>query len=708
MPRSLGISHHCAREAIRFDEVCRMAGIRTLLFVLLVIGGGVWSDAHGAEQTPVNPEAEITAKISEARQLHLSDSTKSRLLAEEALARARQHSLPRHEAAALVELAIALRRQNQNGAALHHMRDALLRVEALDDRALLKRTMKEAGHTYWAAGDNATATDYFQRALILAEQDNDLAGQSDAHAGLAVAASGLRDRVRSREHTARALALAEQLKDEARIAMYGSNFGNYLLREGDTEGARNQYARALAIFEKLGRRTDAADSKADLARVASREGNFDEAERLLREILPSRRRLRGKIKLTSTLVLLAEALRGKGQLDEALSVLNEASMHAADLARASKLLVLEELVLLHEARKDYPAALRALREVNETAAASYGEAAQARAAEVREAFEAQRREAEIARLREAETLRTSELRAKEAELGRQAAELRARTAEIERARASRYALAGSLGAGLVALGALVAFLRLRLTTERRIHAETRAAKESAEHADRIKTRFLGIASHDIRGPLGNIVNLTSELRHDAAGTEAERERFDLIGSEAQRVINLVEDLITTAALEAGKLELRVSRVDLTEVVRTAIGSLRWQADAKRQTIAFLPPLGDVGMVQADPARLQQVVANLVGNAIKFSPPGETISLQLRRRGAVVELAVHDRGAGIAEEDIPRLFTPFERLATQPTAGESSHGLGLSIAQEIARRHGGKIRVESKLGEGATFTLELPA
>jgi signal transduction histidine kinase len=174
------------------------------------------------------------------------------------------------------------------------------------------------------------------------------------------------------------------------------------------------------------------------------------------------------------------------------------------------------------------------------------------------------------------------------------------------------------------------------------------------------------------------------------------------------VICLVDDLLATAALESGRVELRMAPMDLATVAQQVIDGMRWQADAKRQLIEFPAPPADVGLINGDVARLRQVIANLVSNAIKFSPPGETIMVTLTRDEHAVRLSVRDRGAGIPEKDIPRLFAPFQGLATHPTASESSHGLGLSIAQEIAQRHGGHLYVESQPGDGSTFTIHLPA
>lgn len=677
-----------------------MAPFTFNLIVLLGLASNLSVRAADAPTSVADRADDLEAKLAEARRLHLTDSTRSRKLAEEALETARTRQDPANEAVALIELAIALRRQNHNGTAVQHVRQALAIAETLTSRPLLRRALKETGHTCWAFGDLPKATDYFQRALRLCEEDGDIPGQTDAHAGLSAVAADLKDTVRARTHAVQALTLAEKAEDRGRIAFYASNLANSYFHEKNYAKARALYQRAFEIFTQLDQRTSVADVRTEFARIDEAEGRLAEAERTLRDVLPSRRRLRGRVKLTGTLVQLADVVRQQGRTDEALAFLNEAWGYAAQLAPPSQLLVLDSLTATHEARGDLAAALKTLRQRQDVAEAQRGEAVQARATELREAFAAERREAEIARLRQAASMRATELRAKEAEL-------RAQEAEHERGRWQRYGVISALAFGVITLGALVSRQRLKARTDRRILEEARAAQRSAEEADRVKTRFLGIASHDIRSPLGNILHLTSELRLTRRPNPDDAERFDIIGSEAQRVLSLVEDLITTAALESGKLEIRPAPMDLAETTREVVHGLDWQAQAKRQTIEFTAS-PDAGQITGDASRLRQVVTNLVSNAIKFSPPGQTIRIELRREDSRVKLVVRDHGAGIAEADIPRLFAPFERLASHPTAGESSHGLGLSIAQEIARQHGGVIRAESRPGEGSTFTLDLPA
>jgi signal transduction histidine kinase len=261
--------------------------------------------------------------------------------------------------------------------------------------------------------------------------------------------------------------------------------------------------------------------------------------------------------------------------------------------------------------------------------------------------------------------------------------------------------------GAVAVVALVSRQRLKVRADQHVLAEARIAQKTAEEADRLKTRFLSMASHDIRNPLSNIVMIAEELRATGAVAPNRAEHLELVSAEAQRVINLVEDLLTKTALETGKLELRLLPIDLAVETRLVVESLRWQAKTKQQRIEFAEPPPLTGRLNGDAPRLQQVIANLIGNALKFSPPGETVSLSLSRVGDTITLAVHDRGQGLSPVEIAQLFSPYQRMTANPTGVETSHGLGLSIAHEIVKLHGGTIRAESQPGEGATFFVDLP-
>ncbi len=607
---------------------------------------------------------------------------------------------PHDELIADARVATLQRRRGDLAAAFATADAGLTRASELGDAPARAELLLAAARCHWSLGDFPATLAAHQELITLAGTLGNRMLVGRGHLGLSVVYGELSDRAKAREEEEIALQIAREIGDRELESDALNNLGNNYRNTGDLARARSSHEQSLAIRNAIGNRRGVGDSHINLSDVARSAHDFATALDHAGRALAIYQQIGLPRYVANAHLQAAAILRESGKLDDALARLRTGFGIAEPLAQPNLLLGFQrEFAAIHAARGDWRAAYDAERKRAAAADAVLGEKSRQQIAALNARYEAERRHQEIARLREERARQISDLRLKEAELT-------ASTSALERANATRLALGLSLLSLATALGAIIMLQRVRLRAERRILQETRVAKEAAEEADRVKTRFLGIASHDIRGPLGNIVNLTAHLRTDTGGAP-QVEHLDLIGSEAQRVICLVEDLITTAALEAGKLEVKLAPMDLDATVRDVIESLQWQARAKRQTIDYPLPAPGAGRLNGDNPRLHQVIANLLSNAIKFSPPGETISVALRREAAAVELTLRDRGAGIEEKDVARLFAPFARLSTHPTAGESSHGLGLSIAQEIVRHHGGLIRVESQPGEGSVFIVSLP-
>ena len=166
------------------------------------------------------------------------------------------------------------------------------------------------------------------------------------------------------------------------------------------------------------------------------------------------------------------------------------------------------------------------------------------------------------------------------------------------------------------------------------------------------------------------------------------------------------DLLDVAKIESGKLDLHPVSTDIADLVQDNVHLNRVLAsnkDIEIQTAIDGPP----PTMQLDPDKIEQVLNNLISNAIKYSHPNSTITVQLTREDAHALLSVRDEGQGIPAEDIDKLFQPFQRTSVQSTAGEKSTGLGLVIVKRIVEGHGGTIWVESAVGEGSTFFVSLP-
>lgn len=223
----------------------------------------------------------------------------------------------------------------------------------------------------------------------------------------------------------------------------------------------------------------------------------------------------------------------------------------------------------------------------------------------------------------------------------------------------------------------------------------------------LKDKFLQIAAHDLRGPLGNIL-MGLELLTMVVGEKAPEMAsvVQTMRSAAETMRMLVNDFLDLQAIRAGKIELDVGKVALNTLVENVLAQHRPAAEAKRISLrAQLDPA--LPHTQADPDRIAQVVANFISNAIKFSPPGAAVGVRTLVREGRIVVEVADTGPGIPEDEMPQLFQEFARLSNRPTGGEQSTGFGLAIARQLIELHGGQIGAKSKVGQGSLFWFALP-
>jgi len=224
-------------------------------------------------------------------------------------------------------------------------------------------------------------------------------------------------------------------------------------------------------------------------------------------------------------------------------------------------------------------------------------------------------------------------------------------------------------------------------------------------ANEEKDRFLGIAAHDLRNPLGAIIGYASLLAEGELSEEMAK-RFAVMVREASGgMLRLLEDLLDITTIANGKVALNFGTHVLAEVVRERGDLLEIVAAKKKIPITY--SLAEGAAFQFDRNKIEQVVDNLISNAIKFSPPGNGIHISITQDGSMARVEVRDEGPGIPEEELTHLFKPFHRLSVKPTSNEKSTGLGLSIAARIVEAHGGEMGVTSKPGHGSTFFFTLP-
>jgi len=222
----------------------------------------------------------------------------------------------------------------------------------------------------------------------------------------------------------------------------------------------------------------------------------------------------------------------------------------------------------------------------------------------------------------------------------------------------------------------------------------------------IKNKFIGIAAHDLRNPVISIRGFAELLlKGNGNLTEEQKEFISIIHTTSDNMIALLNDLLDLSQIESGKLDITKTRVSLKSLVEEKVRLHRFHAEKKRITIHT--DLKKIPLIEIDEQRIGQAIDNLLTNALKFSPSGTNVFLNLRKEENNVVFSIRDEGPGIPADEQPLLFNEFQRLSIRPTAGESSTGLGLAITKRIIDAHGGKIEVESHVGRGSTFSLILP-
>jgi signal transduction histidine kinase len=256
---------------------------------------------------------------------------------------------------------------------------------------------------------------------------------------------------------------------------------------------------------------------------------------------------------------------------------------------------------------------------------------------------------------------------------------------------------------------------LELAHERRLLEEELRRKNyqleqqnlAIQEANRLKTEFVSMVSHELRTPLTSIQGYADLLLEDERIAGEQRESLTIVKNSSDRLLGLINDLLDLSRMEAGRLDLHRTSLDLAHLIPEVAGTLRPLIEAKRQRLMI--DLGEaLPAVWADADRVTQILTNLISNAHKYTLAKGSITVAARRDDGFVRVDVSDTGIGLSPEDQAQLFTKFFRAHDRSPQAAGGTGLGLVITRLLVELHGGRITVSSAPGQGSTFTFSLPA
>ena len=237
--------------------------------------------------------------------------------------------------------------------------------------------------------------------------------------------------------------------------------------------------------------------------------------------------------------------------------------------------------------------------------------------------------------------------------------------------------------------------------------ENARAYQEARTANRLKDEFLATLSHELRTPLNAILGYTRLLQSGMIGPEKQSQALVTVERNASALTQIVEDILDVSRIISGKIRLNIQPVDVSDVVKNAVETMTPAADAKQIRVQTILDSG-AGPISGDPDRLQQVVWNLVSNAVKFTPKQGIVQVRVERINSHVEIVVSDTGIGIAPDFLPHIFERFRQEDSGPTRAHGGIGLGLAIVRHLVELHGGTIHVASGgKDQGTTFRVRLP-
>ncbi|MDJ0837129.1 MAG: tetratricopeptide repeat protein [Acidobacteriota bacterium] len=586
---------------------------------------------------------------------------------------------------ALLYLGNNYRRRGEYDQALKCYFQSLTISESLVLRRNVAQALNNIGLTYVFLDDYDYALDFLMRSLKIREELQDELKIASIYNNIGTLHNKLGKPDHALQYLLKSLKIKEAFSARPLIPFTLKSIGIAYMKLGDYDQALEYQIKSLEIWEELGNQWGVVNSLNAIADTFTRLGQDQRAFDYYSRSLGIGLDLGNKQGIALAKWGLGKLNRKWGRYSTALESVNDALALATEIGDKSLIRdCYQALADLHTEGLEYKQALVFFKKYHEINDEIFDEASRQKVAVLQIKLETEQREKEMALLKRENDIKSLEL---------------------NRQRMLRNAwLTGMSG---VALLFLVAFLMYKRRIQTKIIARERLVNRELLRMDKLKDEFLANTSHELRTPLNGIIGIAESLLDGAAGhlNTVLVHNLSMVVSSGKRLASLVNDILDYSQLKNEGLSLHTQAVDLramTDVVLTLSETLIGGKDLA--LVNAIPP--ETPLVEADENRLQQILHNLIGNAVKFTERGEVrVSAEVEHGQCAVHIT--DTGIGIPASEHDRIFQSFKQVDGATERIYSGTGLGLAITKKLVNLHGGDIRVESTLGKGSTFTFTLP-
>ncbi|MES2764242.1 MAG: tetratricopeptide repeat-containing sensor histidine kinase [Bacteroidota bacterium] len=536
-----------------------------------------------------------------------------------------------------------------------------------EDRQTHATALRYIGNIHRNMGDNTPALEYYVQALAIFQEITFKSGEAAVFTDIGSVYADSHDFDDAIASYARALAIFREIGDQSGEADVLSNMGEVFLKKSDTTSALEYFLKALELNRKTGNKQGEASTLCNIANLYSATGNYIEAIELYMQSISINREVGSKNGKIETLRNLGDIYANREfegyDVGKALDYYTN-SLFLAQTAGIKEMIyeAHEGLSKLYSQEGDFKKAYDHYKEYHRVKEEIFNEESDEKLLKLEVVYQVEqaKKQEDLMRLKNTEL---SELNTK---------------------------------------------LQLLYEETDRLNKHLQHANLELEILNSEKNEFLGIAAHDMKNPLAGIMLSTQFIKsyHEQISKEKIVAKVEAIELIAIRMNSIITNLLDINSIESGNINLHTETVNTNELLKEIAEEYIVKAEAKDIELDLDLPEEEY-LLDTDKNIFTEIIENLVSNAVKFSPAETHVTLRLRKEKSVLAIEVADQGPGLTDEDKQKLFQKYTKLSAQPTAGENSTGLGLSIVKKLVEAMSGSIRCESEEGQGARFIVELP-